>query len=170
VVACSTLGDASPEEASSSRHGYQRGDTHPSSRLAKDGDVGRITAEGGDVLLHPGEGSNLVKEAEVGHASPQGEEAVGSQAIVDGDADDPISGEARTIIRWPCPRSVEKGAPMNPDHDWQPCLPQVRGPDVEVQAVRTFDSYLREEDVERREIWRLGGRRAIGKRCTHALP
>ncbi len=169
-MACPTLGDASTEEASSARHRHQRGDAHPASRLTKDGDVGGVTAKVGNVLLHPDERGDLVEHAEVGNAIPQGEEAIGSQTIVDGDADDAIAGEARAIIRWPCPRPVEKGAPMNPDHDRQTRLAQVRGPDVEIQTVLSGDSYLREEDIERREIGRLGCCRAIGKRFAHAIP
>ena len=96
-----TLGDGSAEETSCAGHGHQRGDAHTARRLAKDRDVIGITSEGGDVLLHPGERGDLVEQTEVGNAVPQGEEAVGSQTIVEGDADDSITGETRAIIRWP---------------------------------------------------------------------
>src|SRR5579884_95572 len=101
MVACSTLGDTAPEETSGGRHSQQRGNTHPASRLAKDGDVIRFTAESSDVLLHPHEGSDLVEHAEVGIAIPQVEKAIGPQAIVNGDTDDPITGKARAVIRQP---------------------------------------------------------------------
>src|SRR5215469_7290902 len=59
---------------------------------------------------------------------------------------------------------------MDPDHDGQPGSPDVRGPDIEVQAVLAFDSRLREQYVERWKIWRLGHRRAIAERFAYAVP
>src|SRR5579883_1174137 len=103
MVSCSALSDAAAKEARSGRHRHQCADAHPASRFAKDGDVVGITAEVGNVFLHPGEGCDLIEHTEVGNAIPKIEEAIGSQAIVDGDADDPVLGEARAIICWPCP-------------------------------------------------------------------
>src|ERR1700694_1265367 len=95
-----TLGDASAEETSCAGHRHQRGDAHTTSRLTKDRDVIGITSEGGDVLLHPGERGDLVKQTEVGNAVTQVEAAIGSETIVDGDVDDSIAGETSAIIRW----------------------------------------------------------------------
>src|SRR5437764_15077988 len=95
-----TLGDGSAEETSCAGHGHQRGDAHTARRLAKDRDVIGVTSEGGDVLLHPGERGDLVEQAEVGNAVTQVEEAISSETIVDGDADDSIAGETSAIIHW----------------------------------------------------------------------
>src|SRR5260221_12031163 len=59
----------------------------------------------GDVLLDPGECSDLVEQAEVDNAVTQIEEAIGSQTIVDGDADEAIAGEMSATIGWHGPRS-----------------------------------------------------------------
>src|SRR6266852_4742441 len=170
MVARPTLGDGSVEETRGPGHRHQRGGAHPARRHAKNRDVSGITPEGGDVLLHPAERGDLVEQTEVGDAVPQVEEAVGSQTIVDGDADDAIAGETRAITGGHGSRSVGKGAPMDPDHDRQPRRSQVRRPDVEVQAVRTFDSYLRDECVKGWKVPRLGRCRAIAERCAHAIP
>src|SRR6266496_3864408 len=165
-----TLGDGSAEETCCPGHRHQRGDAHPARRLAKDRDVRGITTEGGDVLLHPGECGDLIEQTEVGNAVSQEEEAIGSETIVEGDADDSIAGETRAIIGWHGSRSVGKGAPMNPDHDRQPRLSQVWGPDIEVQVILTGDIYLRYKHIVGRNIWRLGRCRAIAERFAHAIP
>ncbi len=90
---------------------------HPSSRLAKDGDIARITTEGGDVLLHPLEDSDLVEQAAVGVSLAQREEALGPDPIVDGHADDAISGETTAVIPGRRTSSVIlKQTASNPDH------------------------------------------------------
>src|SRR5260370_10949788 len=160
-MACSTLGDGPAEETSCARHREEGGNTHAASRLAKDGDVLRITAEGSDILLHPDEGRDLVEQAEVGALVTQVEEAVRAEAVVDGHADDSVAGEATAIIIGYGTRPVRKSTAMNPDHDGQPDPAEVRGPDIEVQAVLTFDDWLREKDVERRKIRRAWPRHAL---------
>src|SRR5258708_6082994 len=165
-MACSTLGDGPAEETSCARHREEGGNTHAASRLAKDGDVLRITAEGSDVLLHPDEGRDLVEQAEVGALVTQVEEAVHAETVVDGHADHSVSGEATAIIIGYGTRPVRKSTAMNPDHDWEPNSPKVRGPDIEVQAVLAFADWLREKGVERRKI-----RRAFDTRgATTASP
>src|ERR1700694_3950433 len=169
-MSCTTLGDGPTEETRCLGHRQQRGNAHPARRLAKDRDVRGITPEGGDVLLHPGERGDLIEQTEVSNAVSQVEEAIGSETIVDGDADDSIAGETRAIIGWHGSRSVGKGATMNPDHDRQPRLSQVRGPDIKVQVILTGDIYLRYERVAGRNVWRLGRRRTIAERFAHAIP
>ena len=90
---------------------------HPSSRLAKDGEIARITIFGGDVLLHPLEGSDLVEQAAVGVSLAQREEALGPDPIVDGHADDAIAGETTVVIPGRRTSSVIlKQTASNPDH------------------------------------------------------
>src|SRR6266566_4913775 len=99
-MACPTLGNGPAEETGSAGHRHERRHAHGTSRFAKDRDVMWVSSESGDVLLHPGESSDLVEQAEVDNAVTQVEEAIGSQTIVDGDADDAIAGEMSAIIGW----------------------------------------------------------------------
>src|SRR6059058_141009 len=112
-----TLSDSTLEQPLGTGHGQQRADAHPSSRLAKDGDVAGIATEGGDILLHPLEGSDLVEQAAVGVSLAQGEKALGTDPIVDGDADDAAAGEMTAVIpgrRTSC--VILKQTASNPDH------------------------------------------------------
>ena len=111
MMGCSTLGNRPAEQAPRTRHREQGGDAHRSGRLAKEGDVLWVAAEGRDVLSHPLEGGYLVKQAEIGNTVPQEEEALGSQPIVEGDTDDAIAGEARAIIKGLDPDPFEKAPP-----------------------------------------------------------
>src|SRR5688572_7953160 len=93
-----TLGDGAPEKTLGAGHGQQHADAHRTSRLAKDGDVTGIAAEGGDVFPDPLEGSDLVEQAAVGVSLAEIEEAVGTDPIIDGHADDAIAGETTAVI------------------------------------------------------------------------
>src|SRR5258708_37655975 len=97
-MACSTLGDGPAEETSCARHREEGGNTHAASRLAKDGDVLRITAEGSDVLLHPDEGRDLGEQPAIGALGTQVEEAVHAETAVDGHPDHPVSRHPTAII------------------------------------------------------------------------
>src|SRR5260221_11904601 len=102
-MACPTLGNGPAEETGSAGHRHERRHAHGTSRFAKDRDVMRVSSESGDVLLHPGGCSDLVEQAEVDNAVTPLEEAIGSQMLVDGDADDDIAVEWSAIIcaHWP---------------------------------------------------------------------
>ncbi len=100
MMACPTLGNGPTEETGSAGHRHERGHAHTASRFAKDRDVIRVSSESSDVLLDPGESSDLVEHTEVDNVITQIEEAIGSQTIVDGDADNSIAGETRAIIGW----------------------------------------------------------------------
>src|SRR6266508_165493 len=127
-----TLGDGLAKQPFGARHGKQRADAHTSSRLAKDSDVVGVAAEGGDILLYPLEGCDLIEQAEVGGSLTQIEEAIGADTVIDGHAYDAIAGEPDAIIHGHRRRSELKGAARNPDHHRLPGRPQVSGPDIEV--------------------------------------
>src|SRR5579884_3268015 len=99
-MGCPTLSNGPAEETSSTRHGHQRADAHPTRRFAKDRDVIRIAPESGDVLLHPGERGDLIEHAQISNAVTQIEEAISSEPIIDGDTDRSISSETSAIIGW----------------------------------------------------------------------
>jgi hypothetical protein len=166
-----TLGDGAPEQPLGAGHGQEGADAHRPGRLAEDGDVAGIAAEGGDVLLHPLEGGNLVEQAAVGVSLAQIEEPFGADPIVDRHADDAVVGETTAVIPGRRTRAVILEHPArNPDHHRSPGRPGGGGPDIEVQAVLTKSGKLRDEQVYRRRIRRLGRLRAVGEGVAHAAP
>src|SRR4051794_35885401 len=120
-----TLGDCAVKQPLGTGHGKQRADAHSTSRLTEDGDVPWIAAEGSDVLLHPLEGRNLIKQTEVGNSVAEIEEAIGTDTVIDGHADDTVAGEAAAVIPGRRPRSAHKGTARNPDHHRLPSRPEV---------------------------------------------
>jgi hypothetical protein len=129
------LRDRPPEQPLRAGHGEQGADAHRAGRLTEDGDVGGITAEGGDVLPHPLQGRDLVQQADVRDAVAQSEEPFGPWTPVDDHADDAVPGEMTAVV---CHRRADlEHAALDPHHDRQPGCPRVRRPDVEVQAVLT---------------------------------
>src|SRR5690348_12007124 len=121
----SALADGAPEKSFGAGHGQQYAEAHGATRLAKDGDVARITPKGGDILLDPLEGSNLVKQGAVGVAISlaQTEKSLRADPVIDGHADHAVTGEVATVIVGCCSRSVLKGAARKPDHHRIPGLP-----------------------------------------------
>jgi len=102
MMACPTLGNGPTEETGSAGHRHERGHAHTASRFAKDRDVIRVSSESSDVLLDPGESSDLVEHTEVDNVITQIEESVRSKTVVDGDTYHSIAGEATTVILWYC--------------------------------------------------------------------
>src|SRR5581483_115 len=162
------LGDGAPEQPFGTRHRQQHADAHRARRLPEDGHLAGITTEGGNILLYPLEGGNLVEQPEVGGAVPKIEEAVGTRPIVDGHADDAVPGEPAALI--PGRRSVLKHPARDPDHHRVPGRPEVGGPDIEVQAVRTGVGRLWDEHVPSRGIGHRGRLRAVAEGVAHAAP
>ena len=111
------LGDGPPEQALGPGHGQERADAHGAGRLAEDRDVGRVAAEGRDVVAHPLERGDLVEQAEVRIAVGEVEEALGADAVVDRHADDAVAGEAAAVVGRAGP-DLEHAA-RDPDHDRQ---------------------------------------------------
>ena len=73
---------------------------HGSSAASHQSDVARVSTKLGDVVPHPGESKELVVEAEVTRSlvTLQGEEAQGSQPVVDSHQDDlPVQEDLRPI-------------------------------------------------------------------------
>src|SRR2546427_6607674 len=99
---CPTLGNNSAEQTCGAGHRQQRGDAKGASRLAENGDVIRVAAEGSNVVLHPCEGGNLVEHTKVSDTVIQVEETVCSEAIIDCDTYYSITSEAAAIILWYC--------------------------------------------------------------------
>jgi len=64
------LGDAAVEQTGGSGHDHQHRDRCGARRFAEDGDVVRIAAESGDVVVHPLKRSDLVEQSPVGAFAP----------------------------------------------------------------------------------------------------
>src|SRR6266568_5909430 len=165
-----TLSDRPVKQPLGTRHGQQRADAHRSSRLAEDGDVLWIATKGGDILPYPLEGSDLVEQGAVGVSLAQIEEAIDTETVIDGHADDTVAGEVAAVIPGPRPRSELKGTARNPDHHRLPGRPEVGGPDIEIQAVLTGDGKLWDEHADFRGKERLGWLPALGEGGLHAAP
>src|SRR5436305_3619492 len=95
------LGDGAAEQPVGSRHGEQRADAHRSCRLAEDGDIARIAAEGGNVVAHPYEGGDLIEEANIGYAVAEKQEAICANSAVDGHENDAVAGKSAPVIDRP---------------------------------------------------------------------
>ena len=103
-------------------------------RLPEDGDVLRIAAERGDVLLHPFEGGDLVHVGVVALGlvrmlvaqRREGEETEAPQTVVERDEDDALLGELDPRRPGRGAAAEHEGAAVDPHHDRQ--LRVRRGP------------------------------------------
>ena len=114
--------------------------------LAKDRDVRGVATEGGDVLLHPAQRSDLVEEgvvaAEVewrlGAERRMRQEAEGAEAIIERDQHDAGACESGAVVDRRPAGSVGQRSTVNPDHHRAAVTRRGgRRPDVEGQAVFT---------------------------------
>ena len=90
------------EQALSTRHRQERRDTKCPSRLTKDSDIIWIATKCCNILLHPCERRDLVEQTKIGNAVTHKEEAISTEAIVDGYTYNSIPGETTTVILWYC--------------------------------------------------------------------
>ena len=162
------LQNRAAEEAFGSRRRKQRADAHRAGGLAEDRDVVRIAAEGRDVVAHPGERCDLIEQPEIRLALAEIDKAIGADAVVDGDAHNPVAREAAAVIT--CARSDFEHAARYPNHDRQAGRAQGLGPDVEIEAVVADGGGVGNHRLDfrrRRHLQRLG---AEGERVAHTAP
>ena len=172
VMSRAALGDGAPEQPGGAGHGQQRADAHRPGRLAEDGDVAGIAAEGADVVPHPLQRGDLVEQAAIGVSVAEIEEPIGADPVVDGHADDAVAGETAAVIPGRRTRAVIREHPArDPHHHRLPGRPEVGRPDVEGQAVLAGSaSSGGSSSRDLRGVGRLGGLRAVGERVAHAAP
>ena len=142
------LQDGAPRHAPGQGGGEDGLHAHAAGGLPRQGDGVRVAPKGGDVLLDPVQGENLVENAVVaGDAflclllqGGVGEEAKGVHPVVDGHQNHALFGKALAVKLLFRAAPVQKGAPVNPKEHRQPGLGRGggRGPDVQVQAVLAF--------------------------------
>src|SRR5579875_132716 len=128
------LGNSATEKPLGTRHREQGTDTHTASRFTRDGDIVGVATKGGTVLLHPQQGRDLIEQSQVDDAIAESKKAIDAEAVVDGHADDPVTGKARTVIGRNSSRAIGKGTAVYPDEHRQFALRGGRSgsPDIEV--------------------------------------
>src|SRR6185437_2701353 len=128
----------------------------------EDRDVVRITSEGGDVSFHPLQGGDLVHVGVValrlvGMFAAQRrkrEEAEAPDAVVHGDKDNALPGEADARRVWRRTRAASEPASVDPDHYGQIARGRIFGtPYVQVETI------LRRHP-RRRRTWDRGRQRS----------
>ncbi len=165
----SALGDDLGEKAARPRHAEQRGHAHRARGLAEDRHVGRVTAEGGDVVPDPFQRRDLVEQAAVGWRVRQQREPVDAEPVVDGDQHDAIPREGMAVVHRHGGVAIAEGAAMDPDHD-RGSPGQVARPDVQGEPVVARNARLGQDLVERRGVSRLRRRRAERDALADAVP
>ena len=115
---------------------------HPARAFAKHRDARSVSAEFGDIGLHPFQSRDLVQEAEIapqplGGQSRMGKEAKAAKAIIEADENHAIAREILPRIDARRRTAIHKAAAMDPHHHRQlvPGLGRGGFPHVEVEAV-----------------------------------
>ena len=134
--------------------------------LAPNGDAVGIAAKGGDVVLNPFERGHEIAEGVVGGAvvfrarsSPEEaevEKAKDSQAVRQGDGDDALAGELRSVMDWTEGMAADVASAVDPDEDRERAF-AFRSPDVEVEAVFAMNEGLFAKGSAFAPLHRRGG-------------
>ncbi len=96
-IAGAALQDRALEQPPGSRHREQRADGHRARGLAEDGDASGISAESGDIVVHPFQGRDLIEQGDIGHVVEE-EESFGAQPVVERDEDHSVAGEGTAVV------------------------------------------------------------------------
>ena len=137
------LHDRPVEKASGGGHRQQRRDFHAAAGLAEDRHVVRITAETGDVVPYPGEGSLDIEDAVYARRGQRGiaelgemEVAHGAEAMVHCHHDHVSpTGQALTTRHRVGTATTREAAAVQPHKDWAPRCVKTRRPQVQDQAI-----------------------------------
>lgn len=100
----------------------------------------------------------------------QVEESIGTNAVVDGHADNPVASEPAAVVHGRRARAVLEGTARDPDHHRLPDRPQTGRPEVKVQATLTGDGMFCDEHIPRRQIRQLRRLRAEREHVADAAP
>ena len=136
------LCDGFREQAASRRRCHQVHDAQSARGFAGDGHVGRISAEGADVLLNPFEPLDLIEQCVIAGYSERRlfaqlrmrQPAEDTQPKVDRDHDDALAGKLCAVIQGVPARTRSKSASVYPEKDRR--IARIGGsPDIQRQAV-----------------------------------
>ena len=176
VVRRATLGDRLREVLPGGGHAEQGGHAHAARRLAEDRHVRRVAPETLDVLVHPGEGRDLVAQAgiahrtlEVGAEVGEVEEAEGAEAVVDRHHHRVAAARQRdAVVEGLCRGADHEAAAVDPHQHRAAAGVGGRGEDVERETVlvELADLHAGQRDRE----GSLGRAEAEGLRLAHAAP
>ena len=97
-------------------HRKQRGDAAGAGGFAEHGHRIMVSAESGDVLLHPAQRCNLIEEPTVGRSTREGREPFGVQPVVERHHDD-LSAASAAPSKSGSPTIRRVSAAMDPHHD-----------------------------------------------------
>src|SRR5581483_11594877 len=130
-------------------HRHQSAHFSRAARLAEDGDVVRVAAEIGDVVVDPLERGYGVQDAAVAcvlelFAADFGEieKTKRIEAVIDGDRHDVVLvRHVAAVVHGVAAVAAGESAAMQPNHDRALMVVQAVGPDVEVQAVLTDGNF-----------------------------
>jgi len=126
------------QQAARERRCHEVHDTERTRGLASDGNIGGITAERGDVVLHPRQRANLVEQTVIARDALKGlpaelrmrEPAQHAEAVVDRHDHHAARGEALAVVHRVATGAGLKRTAIDPDEDR--CVPRIRGrPDVQ---------------------------------------
>ncbi len=177
--AAAAFTDHAAEQAAGQRRGHQRADGPAARRLPGDRDLVRVTAEAGDVPVHPAQRRFLVEQPVIAVRGERRatqprhvQEAEDAQPVVDGHHDDVIGpDDQRAVVLVPGPGG--QAAAVDHDHDRQPAAARIvrgaparaacRGEHVEEQAVFGVLAWAV-------AAGQLGTAVAVGRRVTDAGP
>ncbi len=168
------LGDGALEQALRQRRAHESADADGAGRLAEDGHVARVAAEGADVLLHPVQGRYLVQNAVVAAGVLRGlgregrvhQEAERAEPVVDADQHHARPGQRGAVVGLLGPAALVQAAAVHPDHHRAGGIPRPRGsPDVQPQAILVHRPH-----VSAQGAWGLRTGRAEVRRVAHAFP
>src|SRR4029077_13600493 len=158
------------EETFRTWHREQRGHAERVRRLTKDRDPGRVTAKRPDVFLYPFQCGDLVEQPAVRDPIAEVQKAVGSQPVVDRDADHAVASKAGAVVGCQRAGAPDECAAVEPHHDRQATRARVWRPQVEVEAVLSLAALITEEPVKRRCVRRLRRDSTIFEGVTHPVP
>ena len=169
--------DRAGHQASRERRRHQRADGNRPRRFAGDGHPRRISAERGDVLLHPPQRGHLVEQAVVARGVVRRllrqlrmhEEAEDVRAVVQRHRDDALAGHALAVIPRLGAVAVLESAAEDVDEHRQLLAARLRGrPDVQVEAVLAHAVAAEPVVRVRGEPLHAGGAERVG--VAHARP
>jgi len=147
-------------------------DAEAAGRLARDRHLRRITAERGDVLLHPFERGDLVEEAEAARARlvADVEEARRAEPVIQCHRDHAVARERRSVVEPDRAGAPLEAAAVNPHEHRQRGKPGCRCPDVQVEAVVALRHPPRQARGIDRALAGLRADVAEPARIAYALP
>ena len=127
--------DRPVEQTTGLGRGEQRGAGDAAGRLPGDRDLARVAAERGDVVLHPVERGDPVVHGAVHGRAGDRQEPLGSEPVVDAHDHHAVTGEPVAPVPGAGVAPGREPATVDPHEHREPHAAEIRGEDVEVEAL-----------------------------------